>query len=178
MSQVISVKINSDSLEEAIRLYNSCSKPNYTLVSLLQEAKNTYHFICNIGTVEVKQDLIGDINKHDLTSVKVRLLSLIIKAHNEGYLKGKWCPKFNLTSGSLATPTLKSLNEDSEFQQISRLGRFLRSIHEKFTLEEIENIALKLGYQVLYNEDRYFYYYGTNSSSRFMSLHFIKAEEN
>ena len=153
MEKVFAISIAADTIQGATDMYNKISRLEYKLVSVIPEA-GSYSFMVAYTTPKVSLNTLVGLDMIKLDDLKVRLVSLVIKAQKTGYLVGKWCPKYNVTKESLAYPTFPLLREDPEFFEIIKLSRYFRSQGVRIPRTELVSIANDLGYNVVSGSGR------------------------
>lgn len=171
MEKVFAISISADTVQKATDMYNKISRPEYRLVSIIPE-RGGYSFLVAYKTPKVSLNTLVGLDMLKVEDLKVRLVSLIIKAHENGYLVGKWCPKFNVTKGSLAYPTFPLLKEDPEFYEIVKLSQYFRTKGILVSRKELETIVKDLGYRVegIANHSSLFNVYST----KYRRIAFVK----
>jgi hypothetical protein len=147
------ISVVASSLEEACARFNELNKVFLTMIV----EDGIYKFVVkgysdNNQTnaedfIPFTQDLIAQ------KEAKVKMVQLLIGAFNEGLMKGRFAPKYNITKHAVATNTSPGVRSHALYKEISTIAKKLSRANIFISLDEFKELAQKEGYDVRFLND-------------------------
>lgn len=147
------ISVVASSLEEACARFNELNKVFLTMIV----EDGIYKFVVKGNSNNSKTNAEDFIPfTQDLTAqeeAKAKMVQLLIGAFNEGLMKGRFAPKYNITKHAVATNTSPGVRSHALYKEISTIAKKLSRANIFISLDEFKELAQKEGYDVRFLND-------------------------